>query len=337
MLHKNLRNVPVPDANAQTGNPTASKVKDIPRILPDSQKAPVPIQITSKSQQDRNVGDENNTPRIDIAIPTPEDDVKKKLSPNIPFVDNKPQPITPAKIPPIKQGNPLDILPSGNKFKPDIFDVDIEEAANQLNNAINNKQLIILHSSDGCTVLSTYKNGVLDGICVIFSRSSQPITLLNYKDARLDGVIKIWNEKGQRMFWCQYANGFRNGFCCCYKDDQFRLLLEIYHDTIRGVHLIENGNLEASFDPSKLSELDENAKNYFIKSKSLIYTQFNHDEKIFEQKFNEEYLRLQRELSLLMKSKGLNAVQNRIKEYNSDCQKWITLLRNSGTLKKNVW
>ena len=170
-----------------------------------------------------------------------------------------------------------------------------------------------------------------------FSQTGQPITLANYKDGQLDGMIKIWNDQGKRNYWCQYANGFRNGFCCCYKDDRLRLLLEIYHDTIRGVYLVENGNLEKSFDPLKPGDLDENSKSFFNESRSQVYTAFNRDEKIFERQFKDEYLRFQRELLSIMKLKGLNSVQNRIKEYNSECQRLINNLRNSAALKKSVW
>ena len=194
-----------------------------------------------------------------------------------------------------------------------------------------------MHYPDGHTALAMHRAGVLDGVCVAVSEAGKPITLVNYKDGLLDGMIKTWNEKGRRIYWCQYANGFRNGFCCYYKDDQFRLLLEIYHDTIRGIYLTGNGKLEKSIDPLKQDGLEKNTNNLLKESKSQVYMQFNRDEKYFEKQFNEEFLRLQRELATIMKAKGLNAVQNRIKEYNNECQKLINNLRNSEVWKKSVW
>lgn len=335
-IHKNLQDVTNPHSNGQISNHTVSKPSDNAGTLPGPRPIPKPSPRIPTGKKDPSDTFEINPPKPPRLDLVPEFDPKKDDL-EIPPIDNKPQPKDPPHNPLIPKEIPLDILPSGKRFEPGIFDTDIEEVINQLNNSVNNKQLIILHYPDGHTALAMHRAGVLDGVCVAISQAGQPITFVNYKDGLLDGMIKTWNEKGRRIYWCQYVNGFRNGFCCYYKDDQFRLPLEIYRDTIRGIYLIGNGKLEGRFDPSKQDDMDENTKNMLKESRSQVYTLFNRDEKFFEKQFNEEYLRLQRELLSIMRTKGLNAVQNRIKEYNNECQKLINNLRSYDVWKKSVW
>jgi hypothetical protein len=320
--------------NGQISNHTASPPLGNLGPHPVPQPIPKPSPQEPIETTDSPGISETNPPEPPPADLGPEADTKKVDRPPI---DIPPQPKVNSHDSLIQKEIPLDILPSGTKFEPGIFDTNIEEVINQLNNAVNNKQLIIVPYLDGHTALAMHRAGVLDGLCVAVSKAGQPITFVNYKAGILDGMIKTWNEKGKRIFWCQYANGFRNGLCCCYKDDQFRLLLEIYHDTIRGFYLIGNGKLEKSLDPSKQNDLDENANNLPSEWRSQVYTLFKRDENLFQKQFNAEYMRLQRELSSIMKAKGLNAVQNRIKEYNNECQKLINNIRNSNAWKKSVW
>ena len=336
-INKNLQDVTNPNSNGKISNHTASPPSEKSETHPSPQPITNPSPRIPTETKDPSGTSETIPPKSTQKVTADENDSKQDNTLEIPLIDISPKSIVPPPDSIIQKEIPLDILPSGKKFEPGIFDTNIEEVLNQLNNSINNKKLILVHYPDGHTALAMHRAGVLDGVCVAVSEAGKPITLVNYKDGLLDGMIKTWNEKGRRIYWCQYANGFRNGFCCYYKDDQFRLLLEIYHDTIRGIYLTGNGKLEKSIDPLKQDGLEKNTNNLLKESKSQVYMQFNRDEKYFEKQFNEEFLRLQRELATIMKAKGLNAVQNRIKEYNNECQKLINNLRNSEVWKKSVW
>ncbi len=291
-----------------------------------SQLIPEPAITDLEEKHDSRDESENTTPESITAVPGHENDSKQEHPPVIPAINVQPQP-----------ANRLDVLPSGKKFEPDFFAVNMDELITQFNYFADKQQIIILRYPDGHAALAMHKMGVLHGSCVAFGSDGKPILLAYYKDGQLDGLLKTWDEKGRRIYWCQYANGFRNGLCCYYKDDQFRVLLEIYHDTIKAVYMVSNGKLENSVDPNKQDDLEADAKQLLKELRSQIYVSFNRDKILFENQFNKEFVRLQWELSSLMRAKGLNAVKSRIKEYNDECKRLINNLRNSDIWKKSVW
>ncbi|MGW8258247.1 MAG: toxin-antitoxin system YwqK family antitoxin, partial [Thermoguttaceae bacterium] len=270
---------------------------------------------------------ENESPKIEDALQL---DFQPQNN-NLPI--NNPQTVQPVKMLDLA----LDNLPSGKKFAADVFNTDMGEVNRLLNADLEAKQLLIAHYPNGNTVLAAHKHGVLDGVCIFFTKKGKPTALINYRNGLLQGVAKTWNEQGERLLCFEYAHGARNGFCCYYKDGRFRLLLEIYANKIRGVYLISSGLVEKSVDHAKLDDLDADAKDLVKEARTRIYSAFNRNEKILKMQCAEEYMRLQRELANLMRSKGLKAVENRVRDYNNQCKKRIDSLGKYEFLKKSVW
>jgi antitoxin component YwqK of YwqJK toxin-antitoxin module len=160
-------------------------------------------------------------------------------------------------------------LPSGKVFKSQLFDVEIRSAENKLKDQAGGQlidkhdigKIILLRSPSSKTyALAEHDKGRLDGLYLAFYKFDIPMIYANYTDGTCNGIIKKWNENGERVYWCQYINGFRHGFCCYFKDDSLQILLEINHNNIDAIHLCSNGELEKSFVSLQKAVADEDAK-----------------------------------------------------------------------------
>jgi len=152
-------------------------------------------------------------------------------------------------------------LPSGKTFNSRLFKISVTPILDLLKDTAKEDQVLFLSNPLGrLSAFVEYKSNNLNGISVSYFENRQPTTYAAYSDGSPDGIIKTWNEKGERVYWCQYAKGVRDGFCCYFIDNCLRVLLEIDHDTISGVHLCANVRLEKSFASLAEASADKDAK-----------------------------------------------------------------------------
>jgi len=161
-------------------------------------------------------------------------------------------------------------LPSGKVFKFRLFKININAIIDLLKDSTKEDQVLFLDDPLGrICAFTEYKKGNFDGIFVAFNESRLPTIYATYADDNLDGIIKTWNEQGDRVYCCQYSKGVRDGFCCYFKDNFPRMLLDIDHNVVKGVFLYANGRLEKSFSSLEQASADKGAKTLLEELDSL--------------------------------------------------------------------
>ena len=171
--------------------------------------------------------------------------------------------------------------------------------------------LCLFYPGKQIRALATHDKGVLDGISMSFYENLQPMLYAVYSDGSLDGILKTWNEKGERVYWCQYAKGVRDGFCCYFKDNCLRMLLEIDHDTISGIHLCGNGEIQKSFSSVEQASADKVALKLLDEVEEL-ESILKSDESSFKKEVKDELQPLRREKSGVSTAQKRAAIQDRI-------------------------
>ena len=156
--------------------------------------------------------------------------------------------------------------------------------------------LCMYYPSGQISALITHNKGVLNGITMAFYEDHKPKTYAGYTDGAIDGIVKLWNEKGERMYWCQYDKGVRNGFCCYFKDNVMQMILEIDHDAIKGVHLCANGELKKSFSSLEQASADKVAQKLLDEVDGL-ETELKLNERLFKRQVKEELQHLRQRKS----------------------------------------
>ena len=124
--------------------------------------------------------------------------------------------------------------------------------------------LCMFYPNSSILALTTHNKGVLNGITLAFYEDHKPKTYAVYADGAIDGIVKLWNEKGERIYWCQYDKGVRNGFCCYFKGNAMQMILEIDHDSIIAF-ICSNGELTKSFTSVEQASADKVAQNCWMK------------------------------------------------------------------------
>ncbi len=154
--------------------------------------------------------------------------------------------------------------------------------------------LCIYYPNGQISALTTHNKGVLNGITMAFYEDYKPKTYAVYADGAIDGIVKLWNEKGERIYWCQYEKGVRNGFCCYFKDNALQMILEIDHDAVNGVHLCANGELKKSFSSMEQASADKVAQKLLDEVDGL-ETELKLNEGLFKRQVKDELQRLRQE------------------------------------------
>jgi hypothetical protein len=186
-------------------------------------------------------------------------------------------------------------LPSGKTFNSRLFRVNLVAVTDLLKDSVKEDQVLFLDNPLGrICAFTEYKQNNLNGIFVAYYDSRLPMTYATYTDGSLDGIIKTWNDRGERVYWCQYAKGVRDGFCCYFKNNSLRVLLEIDHDTVSGVHLCANGQLEKSFSSVEQASADKDAKTLLTEITDL-ETDLKDSENSFKKSAREESLLMRHE------------------------------------------
>ncbi len=218
-------------------------------------------------------------------------------------------------------------LPSGKTFKTRLFKINLNSIFELFMDTVKDEQVIFLLHPDGIvSAFAAHDKGVLNGICMAFSEDRQPMVYANYIDGLLDGMLKTWNEKGERVYWCQYEKGVRHGFCCYFKNNQLRLLLEIDRNTIIGVHLCANGALQKSFASAAKAADDVEAQKLLDEVDDL-EAEIKTNEIAFKKQIKEEDARLRHEKSGMMSPQKRAAIQDRLNQRVIESQALIKNLR----------
>ena len=172
-----------------------------------------------------------------------------------------------------------------------------------------------------------HEKGILHGKCIAFYKSGPPMTYAEYDHGMRDGIIKTWNEKGENIYWCQYADGFRHGYCCFFSGDQMRLLLEIKRDKTQKIYSLANGQLEKSFISEEKAFADENARNMLLELQKL-ESQLKTNEIDFKKRVRDEEERHRRDMMSDLNKLKREAILERIKQRDLAYQKTLESIRS---------
>jgi antitoxin component YwqK of YwqJK toxin-antitoxin module len=229
-------------------------------------------------------------------------------------------------------------LPSGKTFDSRIFDVDLKSVKDMLkdkfekqfkdNNYVGNA---VFQSSpnDQIQAWSEYDKGKIDGIYLACYKNDTPIIYANYIDGSRNGMLKKWNETGERIYWCQYAKNFRQGFCCYFKDDILRIVLELNRNKVTAVHLCSNSQLEKSFDSKEQAAADENVK-VFIDELNEIETELMKTEVAYKKQVREEDQRVRQQKAAVLSVQGRDSIQDLMNQRGAQRQGQMDSLRRKG-------
>jgi hypothetical protein len=219
-------------------------------------------------------------------------------------------------------------LPSGKIFKARSFKVELSTLGDLFKDpGKDDPVLCIFYPSGQISALTTHNKGVLNGITMAFYEDYKPKAYAVYADGAIDGIVKLWNEKGERMYWCQYEKGARNGFCCYFKDNAMQMILEIDHDAINGVHLCGNGDLKKSFSSMEQASADKIAQKLLDEVDGL-ETELKLNEGVFKRQVKDELQRLRQEKVGLITPKKRADIQERVNMRTFQSQLLIKSLRN---------
>ena len=204
-------------------------------------------------------------------------------------------------------------LPSGKIFKARLFKVDLSSLSDLFKDpSKDDPVLCMFYPNSSISALTTHNKGVLNGITMAFYEDHKPKTYAVYADGAIDGIVKLWNEKGERIYWCQYDKGVRNGFCCYFKDNAMQMILEIDHDAINGVHLCANGEIKKSFTSVEQASADKVAQKLLDEVDGL-ETELKLNEGVFKQQVKDELQSLRQEKMGIMTPQKRAAIQERIR------------------------
>jgi hypothetical protein len=223
-------------------------------------------------------------------------------------------------------------LPSGKIFKARTFKVDLNSLSDLFKDPSKDDPVLCMFYPTGpISALTTHNKGVLNGITMAFYEDHKPKTYAVYTDGAIDGMAKLWNEKGERIYWCQYEKGVRNGFCCYFKGNAMQLILEIDHDAVTAVHLCANGEIKKSFSSVEQASADKVAQKLLDEVDGL-ETELKLNEGVFKRLVKDELQRLRQEKSGMMTPQKRAAIQERTNMRNIQSTFLIKNLRNCGVL-----
>jgi len=223
-------------------------------------------------------------------------------------------------------------LPSGKTFKARVFKVELSTLSDLFKDpGKDDPVLCMYHPSGQIAALTSHNKGVLNGISMAFYENRKPMTYAAYSDGALDGMLKTWNEKGDRIYWCQYEKGVRNGYCCFFQDNSLRMILEIDNDKISGIHLCANGERKKSFTSIEQASADKVAQKLLDEVDGL-ESELKVNEGVFKQQVKDELQRLRLEKTGIMTPQKRAVIQDRINIRTFQSQMLIKTLRNLGAL-----
>lgn len=266
-----------------------ARIRSIPEVKPQNPANSTKQQPSGITATDKTEGQPNTVP--------PPPNVDSAVSPETPDTAQVPPNSTSAAPPRSEQ--PVEItsltLPSGKNFNTRLFKINLNLIIDALKESAKEDQVLLLEDPSGrICAFTEHKIDNLNGIFVAYNENRLPVTYATYIDGALDGMIKTWNEKGDRVYWCQYTKGVRNGFCCYFQDNFLRMLLEIDNDAIAGIHLCANGSLEKSFSSIEQASADKDARILLDKLDNL-ESDLKISQDFFKKTAQEENLHLRRE------------------------------------------
>ena len=234
----------------------------------------------------------------------------------------------PAEQPDASTAPPAEVdtanLPSGKVFKARLFKVELSAISDLLKDPGKDDPVLWMYARSGqISALTAHTKGVPNGITIAFYEDRKPRTYVVYADGAIDGILKLWNEKGERVYWCQYEKGARNGFCCYFKDNVMQMILEVDHDAVTGIHLCANGEVKKSFSSTEQASADKVSQKLLDEVDGL-ETEMKLNEGLFKKEVKDELQRLRVERA------GMPAQRrNAIKEARTaQAQLLIKSLRN---------
>jgi hypothetical protein len=241
--------------------------------------------------------------------------------------ENSQPAVTPTMVAPSPAEPPIEItvlnLPSGKTFKPRLFKVNIVNIIESLKDLAKDDQILLLEDPLGrICALTEHKQGVLDGMLVAYNESRLPSLYASFADGDLDGFVKIWNEKGERVFWCQYEKGAPNGFCCYFKNDSLRLLLEIDQDKIHAVHLCAKGKLDKTFPSVEEASADKDVQALLVELEN-VEADLKINLEVYKKTAKDEYLLLRHERKAAVNPQKKAVLQNHLNRYAVEKQSLV--------------
>ena len=185
-------------------------------------------------------------------------------------------------------------LPSGKVLDSTAFVLDRTAAENWVRKAYDSAQgsvVLLYHPNGQLNAIAGVQHGVLDGPTMAFYADKALMVYATYDDGKRSGLLRTYDAKGQKVYWCDYKRGSRQGLCCFFTDDSLRLALECKADQIMAIHLITGNALERTFDTMAEAMLDDAAKSLLTELRET-EDELAGNEKAFKQAVKEEDQRL---------------------------------------------
>lgn len=157
------------------------------------------------------------------------------------------------------------VFPSGRAINSGTFAVDMNSVTQWLDVAYKRSNgtapvIFLRHANGSLFAVASHINGTLNGATLAFYENKDPMVYATYEKGYRHGILKTWDVLGNNAYWCQYVRGKRHGFCCLFKDNRMRMVLECSLGKTDAVHLITEDQVVKSFATMELALLDETAK-----------------------------------------------------------------------------
>lgn len=135
-------------------------------------------------------------------------------------------------------------LSSNTVFRPDDFNIELDAAESLVDAwvAYNPSVLQVKHSSLFETAYVGHTGYRLNGLAIVFHDENTPMLYVKYDDNKMDGLLKLWDPEGRDLYWCEYANGQRNGFCCWFGEEDLSMVSEVKAGEYGTIVLLSRGS-----------------------------------------------------------------------------------------------
>ena len=129
-------------------------------------------------------------------------------------------------------------------------------------------------------ILGECKTGRLEGDLMAYYNEQPPTphVYAHYKRGNCDGIVRIWDRNGANVYWCQYRNNSRQGFCGYFDDGDLKIVCEFAPGKSPRVYLCGTGGEIATFNSVDEAKSNKDAK-AFVGNLDKIENEFNGIEK----------------------------------------------------------
>ena len=83
-----------------------------------------------------------------------------------------------------------------------------------------------------------------------------PVQYTKYRNHQRNGLLKLWSEKGEQIYWGEYLDGQRHGFCCLFEDGQLSMVADWDMDKLQSMVVLTDGEVSKEFSDVEITGAD---------------------------------------------------------------------------------